>query len=109
MNGDCLVSRYFWKDCLRLLNHAYWPASMLWTQKKRKKNAKARVERIDLENSMQTDSNELDDSGRIKNYLEEVERFGEKNPEFWPALLRQHKELWARMLLNETANALLSS
>ncbi|KAI6173773.1 CRE-ADT-2 protein [Aphelenchoides besseyi] len=29
LGGECLVSRYFWKTCIRLLNHAYWPPALM--------------------------------------------------------------------------------
>jgi hypothetical protein len=84
---------------------------MLWTQKNRKMkhaDTKSRMERLDLQNStkIMDGSAEMNDSDRVKHYLEEVERFGKENPKFWPTLLQQHRELW---LLNETANALLAS
>lgn len=49
------------------------------------------------------------DSEEAKNYLEQLDRLEELHPEIWPTLLERRKELWTKMLLNETANALLSS
>jgi hypothetical protein len=96
LNGECLVSTYFWKNCIRLLNYAYWPPTLLWSLKnKRVKSRHSKMQRL-------INTDKAVDSIEATHQDLNATMDGDEDQE------EEDNEQWTRLLLNETANALLS-